>query len=307
MITGIYGIFNSLNNECLYIGQSKDIKSRWSKHLSNLRNDKALPSFQDWFISDLNSDYEKLDFKILETCDNCTETKNALEIIWFEKLSPKFYGVKPTMSVSYVLTAARKNNISSGVKRFYQNKIKELDIDFSLINKYAKDKNKTINDLAEALNLSRTVTRSLLKTFEIKWVKGVVKVDGKTLDDYPILSWYFNDKFSTWEIADKTGFSQPSVLHYLKKFKNCDPRFNQVVKGKPLRKREKSPETIKKIQTSIKSKKVQCDNCKKYFGITTIKQHFRSCKDWPKCLVCFKILSKRSAKYCQIHKYINLN
>ena len=64
-IAGVYAIWN-LNNQKVYIGSSKNIKSRIGSHLTKLRNKKHE-------ISDMQKDYDKGDnfiiFKVLEVAD----------------------------------------------------------------------------------------------------------------------------------------------------------------------------------------------------------------------------------------------
>lgn len=36
MTVGVYGIFDSKTNECLYIGMSKNIELRWKNHLKKI-------------------------------------------------------------------------------------------------------------------------------------------------------------------------------------------------------------------------------------------------------------------------------
>lgn len=134
------------------------------------------------------------------------------------------------------------------------------------------------------------------------------------LNEHPILDWYFDDKLSTADIADKLKISQPTVYAYLQTFKDSDERFKQVVHGRGLSSEKRKGKTLsddykKKISKSLKSKeKVQCEYCEEFFGANAIFIHRKTCKEtpWPHCLHCDKRLSKRTAKYCFDHRFASM-
>ena len=99
MTTGIYGIFDTRNGDCLYIGQSKNIQDRWRSHRKRLLAGKHLQGFTEWFQGQ-GSDISILELRVLETTDNTDEAKNVAEIRWFKKLSPTFYGQVPSINNS---------------------------------------------------------------------------------------------------------------------------------------------------------------------------------------------------------------
>ncbi len=72
---GIYKITNTINDKC-YIGQSKDIKARWAKHLS------AYKSSPDWELYRAFKKYgiSAFKFEIIEECS--IEALNEREIYW---------------------------------------------------------------------------------------------------------------------------------------------------------------------------------------------------------------------------------
>lgn len=85
MTTGIYIILNTVNNH-KYIGQSKNIESRWVGHVSSLRKGKhANPHFQNAW----NKYGEDLfGFQVLEECEpNCLDER---EQYWIERLKPQY-------------------------------------------------------------------------------------------------------------------------------------------------------------------------------------------------------------------------
>lgn len=112
MTTGIYGIFDSDTDECLYVGMSKNIEDRWKSHLKLLRNKKhPRKDFVEWFYKN-GSKKELLVFRILEECKNKEETLNTLEIKWFSNLAPKYYGKKPSLNEKWILSEETKLRIS---------------------------------------------------------------------------------------------------------------------------------------------------------------------------------------------------
>lgn len=116
MTIGVYAIFSAIDGLCLYVGQSSNIEERWKAHLKNLRADKHLQSFSDWFRQhDLQNDV--LDFRILDVCENDENEKNRLEIKWFHILSPQFYGKEPSLNEKWSLSEETKNKISESLKR----------------------------------------------------------------------------------------------------------------------------------------------------------------------------------------------
>lgn len=108
MTVGIYGIFDAKTDECLYVGKSITIESRWKKHIYLLRTGKHIRSeFVDWF-NEHNKDPESMRFAILEECDNKGATKNLLEIKWFNELRPKFFRKLPSVKDKWQHTTATK-------------------------------------------------------------------------------------------------------------------------------------------------------------------------------------------------------
>lgn len=78
-ISGIYKITNNINNKC-YIGQSKNIKRRFSDHKSEgyrkFHADKRLyRSFEKYGL-------ENFTFEIIETCETCNLDER--EIYWIQ-------------------------------------------------------------------------------------------------------------------------------------------------------------------------------------------------------------------------------
>jgi len=96
-VCGIYGIFDTLTGECLYVGQSKNAYERCKTHLKRLRSGRHLERFSEWFMS-IGKDETRLRFELLESCNDTDDEKNRVEIKWFKILHPKFYGNAPSMN-----------------------------------------------------------------------------------------------------------------------------------------------------------------------------------------------------------------
>ena len=96
-VCGIYGIFDTLTEECLYVGQSKNIYERRRSHFKRLRGERHLKSFTEWFVS-IGKDESRLDLRVLCRCLDNDDIKNKLEIFWFNELHSRFYGAVPSIN-----------------------------------------------------------------------------------------------------------------------------------------------------------------------------------------------------------------
>ena len=96
-VCGIYGIFDTLTEECLYVGQSKNIPERRQSHFKRLRGERHLKPFTEWFVS-IGKDESRLDLRVLCRCFDNDDIKNKLEIFWFNELHPRFYGAVPSVN-----------------------------------------------------------------------------------------------------------------------------------------------------------------------------------------------------------------
>lgn len=133
-ICGIYGIFDKSTNDCLYIGQSKDVFSRFKSHLKLLNGGYHLrKDFVAWFVTN-NSDKENLVFKVLEECIENDLILNTLEIKWFEYYLPKFYGSVPSKNNTWNHSQETKEKISYTLKS-----TKSSFLDRELICKYCNN------------------------------------------------------------------------------------------------------------------------------------------------------------------------
>lgn len=120
MTVGIYGLFDSVTGECLYIGQSSDIEYRVKHHLKRLRSGNHLSEFNSWFMGE-GKDLSRIRVEILEECEDSDYTKNLLEIKWFYAKVPKFYGKVPSTKESWGMSQTTKNKISEGLRTYSKN------------------------------------------------------------------------------------------------------------------------------------------------------------------------------------------
>lgn len=109
MASGVYGIF-STTGECLYVGQSSNIYIRWGQHIKELRSGRhKRVGLVDYFNS---VGEDGLEFRVLSLCVDSQDLKNQLEILMFNKYSPKFFGQTPSSKVSFGHSEETKRKIS---------------------------------------------------------------------------------------------------------------------------------------------------------------------------------------------------
>ena len=113
MSAGIYAFFDK-DGDCLYVGQSSDIESRRASHIKCLRGGyHKRKEFVEWYRENENS----LEFKVLEECDDNPEIKNALEVLYFNELRPRFYGQVPSLLDKFRHSDETKAKIAKTVRR----------------------------------------------------------------------------------------------------------------------------------------------------------------------------------------------
>lgn len=111
MSIGVYGIFDKETDECLYVGMSKNLERRWKDHLKLLKSKKhKRKDFVEWY-HDNGANPEILDFRILEECDNDNDILNTLEIKWFNRLKPKYFGKRPSVNEKWEHSEETKKKI----------------------------------------------------------------------------------------------------------------------------------------------------------------------------------------------------
>jgi excinuclease UvrABC nuclease subunit len=83
---GVYGIFST--NECLYVGESEELRNRIWAHNSNLKNITTNIEAQRQLYINITK-HNNIIIKILEECDNHKER----ELHWINKLKPKYNNI----------------------------------------------------------------------------------------------------------------------------------------------------------------------------------------------------------------------
>lgn len=127
MTVGIYGIFDSETDECLYVGMSSiSVEKRFKQHLKNLRNgNHPRKDFVEWFQVN-GSNPLLLNFKILEECENNETVLNTLEIKWFNELKPKYFGKQPSLNEVWERSEESKKKVSESLRKYAESKPKKL-------------------------------------------------------------------------------------------------------------------------------------------------------------------------------------
>lgn len=117
VISGVYGIFDTESGECLYVGQSRNIHERWKGHLKGLAlGTHKRKDFVLWFWQH-SSNESALSFRVLEYCRPHDDSLNTVEIRWFNKLSPRFYGKRPSLKERWEHSDETKLNIVRGMMK----------------------------------------------------------------------------------------------------------------------------------------------------------------------------------------------
>ena len=181
--SGIYRI--DCNNECIYVGQSINLKSRESSHLRKLRNN----THYNVYLQRLYNKYEdSFIFKKVEECspENLTER----EMYWIEKLEPKCNMQIPSDSTYFTITEesrkkmsnATKSRMNEEMKRKISERTKEAmhrpDVWQKFINgqnsKPKKDPwNKGLKGVMHASNKKKVYCEELDKIFESAYAAGI--------------------------------------------------------------------------------------------------------------------------------------
>ena len=109
--TGIYMFFDTRDNTCMYIGQSRDINLRKSKHIQLLKSGKHKRSdFVQWYR--FNSQF--LGFKVISVCED--SLLNSEEINAFNEFKPLFFGQIPSDKDKFRHSDSTKEKISRTVR-----------------------------------------------------------------------------------------------------------------------------------------------------------------------------------------------
>lgn len=178
-MVGIYKITNTINNKC-YIGQSRDIKTRWAKHLSSYKSSpewKLYRAFKKYGI-------EAFKFEVIEQCQ--IEELNDKEVFWIE-----YYD---SFNTGYNMTLGGEACNGTNDKKVYQ-----YDLSGQFIKEY-----KSAHDAARENNIQFTnickVCRNERKTaggFGWSYIKmeKIEPIKTKRLGDGTVLQFTKNGEF----------------------------------------------------------------------------------------------------------------
>lgn len=114
MKTGVYGIFSKIDQECLYVGiTSISFEGRWSGHRKDLLSGKhPRKAFVDWVAA---NGVDNLEFRILCKHPPIEKELNSLEIEWFNKLNPKFWGKSPSENEKWCHSEETRKKIKASM------------------------------------------------------------------------------------------------------------------------------------------------------------------------------------------------
>ena len=301
MTVGIYGIFDSETDECLYVGMSKNIEERWRHHLKELRSKRhKRKDFVEWFHEN-GATAELLDFRILEECEKNDAALNLCEIKWFNKLLPKYYGKKPSENERWEQSEAARAKSSATYKEKYAHLYEFIEGQVEEVLKLASDPGITMKEAAQVLDVNYAVFRRFVQRKEIEWIfETPLKI---RIDQHQnVLDAYFNEKTTTRDLAKRYGTTQKTVIAVFDLYRETDPRFQdtKMRQGLDRTKQIKSARAQKGIPKVVGKK--ECQYCQNLIGLNNIKRHEVSCKDWNECLVCGVRPKKRTATHCLKHK-----
>lgn len=276
MTVGIYGIFDSKTDECLYVGLSKNIEQRWHSHLKELKSKcHKRQDFVEWYHSN-GAVKELLSFKILEECELDEKLLNSAEIKWFNKLLPKYYGKRPSISEKWKHSEETINKIKAS--RAKQKLPKDARILRNLICQNCEE-----------------VFHSKVKDPKYCSRKCRIEHENKRFDKQELTGKY-NSGLSLHDLAKEYDCSYRTIHAYM--VRHNIPR-RTASENFALIDHTKRKEMLSNLQKSPRNiQKVLCSICNKHFSSLSIKRHETACANRPKCIDCNVPVVKKSAKRC---------
>lgn len=275
MTVGIYGIFDSKTDECLYVGLSKNIEQRWSSHLKELKSKRhKRQDFVEWYHSN-GAVKELLSFKILEECEYDETVLNLLEIKWFNEMSPKYFGKKPSLDEKWEHSEETKNKIREARAKelIYSNALMLRDLLCPGCNKIFHSKNRNV------IYCSRSCRTELENN----------RFDKQELTDK------YNSGMSLHDLAKEYDCSYRTIHGYMVRHniprRTAAQNFALMDEEKLLLRQERLKRSNEKLKTT-------CSICNGSFSSRNIKKHETACANRPKCIDCNVPVVKKSAKRC---------
>lgn len=260
MTCGIYALFSSIDDACLYVGQSQNVEARYRQHVTKLKKKRksALRDFVDWYHA--NDAVESLlRFELLESCVNTDIAKNKAEAYWFEELKPRFYGKVPSLSEKWSISEATKDKIAFACTD--TSRAEYLESNLSLIVEMCTDPSLSREKIAQSLGVPKSALRTFMTNHSLRNTVGRKKIDLAHLDE--TIRYYAADSsLSFRELERLEGVPHQYLYLY------CKENGIEV----PRKKRSSSEVKIKRNVG-----KVTCSLCGLDFGTTVIANHQNSC------------------------------
>lgn len=101
---GIYKI--ELDGKCLYVGQSKDIKRRWTEHRRHLKQNRH----ENVYLQRMYNKYKNFQYLVVE--ENDFGNLNELELKYIESLHPLCNMQIPDKNGSFTVTEESRKKMS---------------------------------------------------------------------------------------------------------------------------------------------------------------------------------------------------
>lgn len=184
-VCGVYGIFTK-DDECKYIGSSKEVNDAYSRHKSNLNNGEYVDTNKQ-VLQDLYNK-EDLYFKVLEICKEYERVaKETIYIKQYKKTSCNSDGNgKARTSSSTEEETLKRRNANAGEKNPHNTKLSEDDV--IQIKLYIKNRTYRDRELAKMYNVSLSHINNIRKGFRWKSVVidniDLIKTKGTDIFDY---------------------------------------------------------------------------------------------------------------------------
>lgn len=205
-----------------------------------------------------------------------------MEIKWFNSLSPKYYGKRPSLNETWVLSEETREKIKK-----------------TIIDKLPLDKNYLFRDLTclfcDKIFHNKNKDRIFCSR---KCQSEYTKYKSNKEYDYDyIYDLYWNQGISRPELAKLLGVGRTKALTIMKRLgiprRDSHDGLKRVCDEKRI---EKMSEILKSLPKKI------CKYCNDEFSAMNIKRHEDVCLSYPRCPVCDVRLKKKTSKTCLNHR-----
>lgn len=270
--SGIYGIFESSSNRCLYIGQSINIHKRIISHRNAILNSYHPQKGLLKYANEERNELKGIEFTILCECEESDLFK--MEKYYFEKMSPKFFGQVPSENKKINPTKGTREKLSRSMKMYHKENPSESVWNRS-VDKYGYEGIKKImssfnfSSCRERASIAGMKGRNKPKSEEhkLKISKSVTKMHKKRMSKNPVI---MNKQSMESEI------SKGSV-----NYASLSTKFN--VSRQTIKKRLKEYELIDLFERNYANEytKVKCSICKRKISKNSMEIHLAGSKCKP--------------------------